>query len=158
MLSLWLALFIYLFLNIIFCFVLFFNFFFWLCWVFVAVHRLSLVVASGGYSLLHCMGFSLRWLVLLQSIGSRCAGFSSCGMQAQLWLLWPSGLVAPQHVGSSRTRGQTRVPCIGRWILNHYATREVPLFYFYLFVLAVPCLSCGTRHLHCSMRTSFCGM
>ena len=24
---------------------------FWLCWVFVASHRLSLVVASGGYSL-----------------------------------------------------------------------------------------------------------
>ena len=29
------------------------------------------------------------------------------------------GLVAPQHVGSSWTRGRTRVPCIGRWILNH---------------------------------------
>ena len=24
--------------------------YFWLCWVFVAVHRLSLVVASRGYS------------------------------------------------------------------------------------------------------------
>ena len=28
-----------------------FNYYFWLCWVFVAAHRLSLVVASGGYSL-----------------------------------------------------------------------------------------------------------
>ena len=37
------------------------------------------------------------------------------------------GLVAPRHVGSSRTRARTRVPCIGRWILNHYATREAPL-------------------------------
>jgi len=27
------------------------------------------------------------------------------------------GLVAPQHVGSSPTRDQTRVPCIGRGIL-----------------------------------------
>ena len=35
------------------------------------------------------------------------------------------GLVAPRHVGSSQTRAQTRVPCIGRWILNHCATREV---------------------------------
>ena len=35
-------------------------------------------------------------------------------------------LVAPWHVGSSRTRAQTHVPCIGRWILNHCATREVP--------------------------------
>ena len=44
-------------------------------------------------------------------------------MWAQLWL---AGLVALQHVGSSRTRDQTRVPCIGRRILNHCATREVP--------------------------------
>ena len=36
------------------------------------------------------------------------------------------GLVAPWHVGSSQTRAQTRVPCIGRQILNHYATREAP--------------------------------
>ena len=36
------------------------------------------------------------------------------------------GLVAPHHVGSSRIRDRTRVPCIGRWILNHCTTREVP--------------------------------
>ena len=36
------------------------------------------------------------------------------------------GLVAPQHVGSSRTRAQTCVPCTGRQILNHGTTREVP--------------------------------
>ena len=35
------------------------------------------------------------------------------------------GLVAPRHVGSSQTRDRTRVPCIGRRILNHCATREV---------------------------------
>ena len=43
------------------------------------------------------------------------------------------GLVAPRHVGSSRTRARTRVPCIGRWIPNHCATREVPALVF-LFV------------------------
>ena len=43
--------------------------YFWLCWVFVAAHRLSLVVVSGGYSSFWCMG-------------SRCSGFSSCGLQA----------------------------------------------------------------------------
>ena len=43
---------------------------------------LSLVEASGGYSLLQREGFSLRWLLLLRSTGSRCAGFSSCGSQA----------------------------------------------------------------------------
>ena len=29
-------------------------------------------------------------------------------------------------MGSSRTRAQTRVPCSGRQILNHWATEEVP--------------------------------
>ena len=36
------------------------------------------------------------------------------------------GLGAPRHVGSSWTKDQTHVPCIGRRILNHCATREVP--------------------------------
>ena len=40
------------------------------------------------------------------------------------------GLVAPRHVGSSQTRDRTRVPCIGRWILNHWATREARLITF----------------------------
>ena len=56
---------------------------FWLCWVFIPVHRLSLVVANGGYSSLRCMGFSLQWLLLLQSMATRWAVFSSCGSQAQ---------------------------------------------------------------------------
>ena len=46
-------------------------FFFWLHWVFVAARGLSLVVASGGYSSLQCMGFSLRWLLLLRALGAR---------------------------------------------------------------------------------------
>ena len=64
-----------------------FNFiYFWLCWVFVAALRLSLGVASGSYSSLQCTGFSLRWLLLLQGMVSRCVGFSSCSMRAQqLW-------------------------------------------------------------------------
>ena len=35
------------------------------------------------------------------------------------------GLVALRQVGSSQTRARTRVPCIGRRILNHWTTREV---------------------------------
>ena len=62
----------------------FFKIYFWLCWVFVAVHGLSLVAASRGYSSLRCAGFSLRWLLLLQSMGSRCTGFSSYGMPASV--------------------------------------------------------------------------
>ena len=43
----------------------------------------SLVPESGSYSSLQCAGFSLQWLLLLQSMGSRHVGFSSCGTQAQ---------------------------------------------------------------------------
>ena len=60
-----------------------FIYYFWLCWVFVAAHRLSLVAASGGSSSLRCAGFSLRWLLLFRSMGSRHAGLSSCGTWAQ---------------------------------------------------------------------------
>ena len=35
-------------------------------------------------------------------------------------------LAVPRHVESSWTRDRTCVPCIGRWILNHWITREVP--------------------------------
>ena len=47
------------------------------------MHGLSLVVASGGYFLLQCMGFLLQWLLLLWSMGSRYTGFSICGTRAQ---------------------------------------------------------------------------
>ena len=63
--------------------IIIFYIYFWLCWVFVAARGLSLVVVSGGDSSLWCAGFSLRWLLLLRSMGSRHAGFSSCGVQAQ---------------------------------------------------------------------------
>ena len=64
-------------------FIFIFKIYVWLCWVFVAARGLSLVAASGGYSSLRCVGLSLRWLLLLLSTGSRCAGFSSCGMWPQ---------------------------------------------------------------------------
>ena len=122
--------------------------YFWLHWVFVAARGLSLVAASGGYSSLQCTGFSLRWLLLLWSTGSRHTGFSSCGTWAQqLWLagsrvqaqqLWHTGLVAPQHVGSSQTRGRTRVTCIGRWILNHCATSEALHFKYSSMYMSIP--------------------
>ena len=66
--------------SLIFFFVFLVNLFiyFWLCWVFVAVRGLSLAVVSGGYSSLWCEGFSLRWLLLLQSTDSRRVGLSSC--------------------------------------------------------------------------------
>ena len=58
-------------------------------------------------------GFPLRWLLQLRSMGST----------AWVQQSWHTGLVASSHVGSSWTRDCTCVPCIGRWILNHWITR-----------------------------------
>ena len=51
---------------------------------------------------------------------------------AQAQQLWRTGPAAPRHVGSSQTRARTRVPCIGRQILNHCATREAQLSILYV--------------------------
>ena len=48
--------------------------YFWLCWVFVSVQGLSLVVASGGHSSSRCTGLSLLWPLPLRSTGSRRTG------------------------------------------------------------------------------------
>ena len=66
----------------VFYFFLFFKIYFWLCWVFIAARGLSLVAVSRDYSSLRCAGFSLQWLLLLRSTGSRRVGFSSCGSRA----------------------------------------------------------------------------
>ena len=91
---------------------LFIYLFIWLRWVFVAVHGLSIVSASRGYSSLRCTGFSLQQLLLLWSTGSRCVGFSSCGSRAQLlcgmWDLPGPGLepVSPALAGRFLTTVQ----------------------------------------------------
>ena len=109
-------------------------FFFFLSYLFLVVLGLhcytgfSLVMESGGYSLVLVLG-----LLLLQSRGSRLPGFRSCG----------SGLVTLRHVVSSRTRDWTCVPCVGSQILKHWATRKVPTlcFFFSNFIK----LSCSVK-------------
>ena len=99
------------------------------------------VCVLGAVLSLHCWaGFSCS------ARGSPCSGFSCCGVRfymhrlcsrstraQQLWLpgsraqaqqLWHTGLAAPQYVGSSWIKDRTRVSCVGRWILYHWATRE----------------------------------
>ena len=94
--------------NLFICFYLFLA-----VLVFVTARGLSLVVVSGGNSLLLCarsrrVGFSICGLRALEH------KLSSCGARAQLlhgmWDLPRTGLE----------------PCIGRRILNHCTTREVP--------------------------------
>ena len=58
-----------------FCFLnLFIFIYLWLCWVFVSVWGLSLVVESGGHSSSRCTGLSLSRPLLLRSTDSRRAG------------------------------------------------------------------------------------
>ena len=52
----------------------FFLIYLWLCWVFVSVRGLSLVVPSGGHSSSRCAGLSLSRPLLLRSTGNRRAG------------------------------------------------------------------------------------
>ena len=61
-------------LSFFFFLILFIYLFIWLCWVFVSVQGLSLVVASGGHSSSRCAGLSLSRPLPLRSTGSRRAG------------------------------------------------------------------------------------
>ena len=91
---------------------------------------LSLVVASGGYSLLWCGDFSLWWpLVAEHRLWARASVVAACrleGSGVKAHWLWHTSLVALQHVGSSQARDGTRVLRIGRRILIYCSTREVP--------------------------------
>ena len=91
----------------------------------------------------HSHSFSLTWLLLLWHLDSGAHRLQYCGLQAQelqpvgsrVWArqLWHVSSLAPCHVGSSQTRDETHVLCIGRWILNHWTTRESQasnLFFF----------------------------
>ena len=48
------------------------------------INYLFIFVFGCVGSLLRCAGFSLPWLLLLWSTGSRCMGFSSCGTRASV--------------------------------------------------------------------------
>ena len=89
--------------------IFFLIYFFGLCWVFVAAHGLSLVAVSRGYSSLRCAGFSLPLLLFLWSTGSRAPGLQQ---------LWCMGLVAPRHVGFSRTRIEPVSPALAGGFLT----------------------------------------
>ena len=81
--------------------------------------------------------------------GLQHAGFGSCWGGAQLLCL----------VGSSQARDWTRVPCVARWTLNHWTTRETPDFFFFwlytseisspsicLFSVSLPLCNCCKFH------------
>ena len=98
-----------------FSFVYGFISFIWLHRLFSASYRLPLVATSRGYSAQRWVGFSLRWLPLLQSMGSR--------RKASVAVVHRLG--RSSALGSSQIRDQTHVSCLASQILYHWATREV---------------------------------
>ena len=98
-------------------FIIYLFYLFLLCWVFIAMPVLSLVFASGGYSLVvvcrlpivvasHVVEHRLQGT--RASVVAACT-LSSCGAWAQLLCdTWES----------SQTRDRTCVCYTGRWILN----------------------------------------
>ena len=61
-------------------FFFFFLFFFLAALGLLCCARAFSSCGEWGYSSLQCAGFSLWWLLLLWSTGSRCVGFRSCSM------------------------------------------------------------------------------
>ena len=79
-------------------------------------HGTGLSVVACGVSLVAC--FSCCG-------GSRVRGLSSGSLRASL--VATCGFSC--SVACSPTRDRTHVPCIGRWILNQWTTREVPQWF-----------------------------
>ena len=99
----------------------FFSFFFKLTYLFLAVLGLRFCVRAfsscgkWGPLFIAVRGPLTIAASLVAEHRLQTHRLSSCGSRAQL---------LQRHVGSSQTRSRTRVPCIGRQILNHCATRE----------------------------------
>ena len=120
-----------------------------------------LSVVSRGYSSLRCAGFSRCWLLLLQSTASRVLRLQQwqlLGHVAHAKSSWCMGLVAPQHVASSKPRDQTHVSCIGRRILYHWAIREVLSYFFSTWVFRCCVVERESMYLRiCVVRDFLCG-
>ena len=110
---------------------------FFLFCLFIYLDVVGLCYCSQAFSVFcnmwtaHCGAFSCCRSPVLG-----CPGFSSC----DTWNL-EHGLSGSWHVVSSQITAWTRVPCIGRWILNPRTTREVPptlFFFFACLCLIVP--------------------
>ena len=104
----------------------------WVVWFICGCAGSSLLPA--GFLWLCWVGFSLRWLPLLWSTGSRHTGCNHCSTWArELWFPGPRaqaqeslglGLAVPRRADSSRTSNRTPVSCLGWHVLGHRAPSE----------------------------------
>ena len=118
-----------------------YYYYYFLIILFIIYLLFFLIFGCAGSSLL-CEGpLQLRRAGATLHRGARAShyrGLSCCRAEApdaQAQQPWPTGPVAPRHVGSSQTRARTRVPCIGRQTPNHCATREAHCWYYYLLLI-----------------------
>ena len=126
-------------------FFFFFRFIYlWLHWVFNAALGFSLLVAIRaslvsmcGLLLFRCVGFLLPRFILFWRTSSMALRLSSWGSQALELRLSSCGALALTSLGmwdlprpGTQPVSPTRVLCIGRQILYHWATREVLLGVF----------------------------
>ena len=95
-------------------------YFFWLRWVLV-VSRGLFVSARWLLSSCGLQVFSLQ----LWCTGSRACGL--CSLRHAGSLVEACGLSFPAACGILVPRPGNKPPCIGRWILYHWTTREVPI-------------------------------
>ena len=74
------------------------------------------------------LGFCVQALSSCGAWASHCGGFSCRGAQTlgKCSVAVVHRLSCPKHGESFRTWNRTYVLCFGRWILNHWTTREVP--------------------------------
>ena len=117
---------------------IFLKIYFWLHWVFIALHGLSLVAASECDSLVAVCGL----LIMVTSFIAE-HGLQALGLQ-QLWL---RVLVAPWLMGFSQTRDRIHVPCIGRQIPNHWTK------FFIRYQAASPVSTHWECHPNCDTQT-----
>ena len=121
-------------------FYLFFLFYYFIFLAVLGLHCCAWAFCSCVEQASHCSGFSCCRAQALGAWASLvvACGLSSCGSRALVALVCRrTGLVALRHMGSSRTRAQTRVPYIGKWILNHCTTREAPKLPFLTFCFSI---------------------
>ena len=137
----------------------------WLCWVFVSVRGLSLVMACGGHSSLRCMGLSLSWpLVAEHRLQTR--RLSNCGSRAELlrgmWDLPRSGLkpTSPALAGRFSTTAPPGKPLRCVFISGSY---HVPLRTEGTHFSTIPstfivCSIFANGHSECCELIGFCNL
>ena len=123
---------------------------FWLQCIFIALTGLSLVSASGGYSLLRCMCFSLGWLLLLQSTVSGCTALVavkhrlSCSVACGIFLVQGSNPCPLLWQADSYPLERQGSPLLflyevttGLWVAHNRGTAFTRVYYLLTTMLRV---------------------